>query len=242
VLVGVDYSAGFAGEMESAAIPVLKGLLRRGALVTTVSTQPTGPGLAAHLLARATNTTGENAQRQYLNLGYLPGGVAGLYAFARAPRLMLANVPGQPKAWQTPMLASIHNLNDFALILVITEDAATARAWLEQVQPVLGTHTPMVLVISAQTEPMVIPYYETSPAQAAGIITGLEGGMAYAALDGETAPAAASGQWSSYSYIVLAAVLMIVVPGLFNLVLGWLESRSRRHAPGESAIDEEEAL
>ncbi len=241
VLVGVDYSPGFASEMESAAAPVLDDLLSRGALLTVVSTQPTGPDLAAHLLESTLGARGYREGEHYLNLGYLPGGTAGLYAFARSPRLVLAYVPGHQEAWQTPMLASVQSLSDFALVLVITEDAETARAWLEQVQPVLDADTPLVMVISAQAEPMVEPYYETSPRQAAGIVTGVEGGMAYATMGGKTSPAAETGQWSSYSYIVLVAVLMMAMAGLYNLAMGWKEARERREIPDDEDIDEEEA-
>ena len=236
VLVGVDYSPGFTGEMESAALPVLDDLLTRGATLVFVSTQSTGPGLAVHLADR---TAGAETSHIF-NLGYLPGGMAGLYTFARAPRMVLADTPDGQAMWQTPALASVHHLDDFAMVVVITEDTATARAWLEQVRPVLSANTPLIMIISAQAEPLVQPYYETNPPQVAGIVTGIEGGTTYAAMDGKTSPARMSGQWSSYSYIVLAAVLLMTLAGLYNLAIGWKEARARREMPDDDDIIEDE--
>ncbi len=232
VLVAVDYTPAFAGEMESVAAPVLGDLLAHGALLALVSTRPTGPDLAQHLMETALPPDAQDASR-YLNLGYLPGSTAGLYTFAQAPRLLFS------QRWQTPMLAHVQHLSDFAMVMVITEDDETARAWLEQVRPALDTDTPMVMVISTQAEPMVEPYYETNPRQAAGLVTGIEGGLAYALVSGRPITTTSTMQWSSYGYIALTGVLLMIATGLYNLALGLKEARSRRSSHDEDEIEDE---
>ncbi len=239
MLVGVDYSPAFAAEMETAAAPLLRDLLAKNARLTVVSTQPTGPALATHLFRRGVNSSLQEGQ-QYLNLGYLPGGTAGLFAFAQNPRLVFAHAAGHARLWETPFLQKIHHVGDFAMVVVITEDADTARAWIEQVRPALGAHTPLIAVISAQAEPMVEPYYETASHQVAGVVTGMAGSLAYNAARGRSPGASLSGQWSSYSDVVLLAALMVAAAGLYNLALGWKEARSRRAMAAEADLTDSE--
>ena len=235
VLVGVDYSPAFAAEMETTAAPLLRDLLAKGARLTVVSTQPTGPALATRLFRQ-----GLNAQegQQYLNLGYLPGGTAGLFAFAQNPRLVFTHAAGHTRLWETPFLNTVHQMDDFAMVVVITEDADTARAWIEQVRPTLGAHTPLIALISAQAEPMIEPYYETASHQVAGVVTGMAGSLAYSAARGQQPEAPLRGQWSSYSYVVLFAALMVAAAGLYNLALGWKEAHARRALAAEAEMAE----
>ncbi len=235
VLVGVDYSPAFAAEMETTAAPLLRDLLAKGARLTVVSTQPTGPALATRFFQQ-----GLSAQegRQYLNLGYLPGGTAGLFAFAQNPRLVFTHAAGHTRLWETPFLQTVHRMSDFAMVVVITEDADTARAWIEQVRPALGDHTPLIALISAQAEPMIEPYYETASHQVAGVITGMAGSLAYSAARGQQPDAPLRGQWSSYSYVILFAALMVAAAGLYNLALGWKEAHARRAVVAEAEMAE----
>ena len=244
VLVGVDYSPAFAAEMEAAAVPLLRDLLAKRARLTVVSTQPVGPALAAHLFDGPLGPPYQGG-RYYLDLGYLPGGTAGLFAFAQNPRLVFGHAPGYEHPWETPFLKDVHRLSDFAMVVVITEDADTARAWIEQVRPSLQAHTPLIAVISAQAEPMVEPYYETASHQVAGVVTGMAAGMAYRVAQGQPSEALLRGQWSSYSDIVLFAALIVAAAGLYNLALGWREMRARRSVPTDETdledSEEEEA-
>ncbi len=235
VLVGVDYAPAFAAEMETTAAPLLRDLLAKGARLTVVSTQPTGPALATRLFQQRLNA---QEGQQYLNLGYLPGGTAGLFAFAQNPRLVFTHAAGHTRLWETPFLNTVHQMNDFAMVVVITEDADTARAWIEQVRPTLGDHTPLIALISAQAEPMIEPYYETASHQVAGVVTGMAGSLAYSAARGQQPNAPLRGQWSSYSYVVLFAALMVAAAGLYNLALGWKEARARRALAAEAEMAE----
>ena len=225
VLVGVDYNLGFSAEMEAAAAPVLSHLMSKHVRLVTISTQPVGGDMAARLIEHVLAKNGNYREgKDYLNLGYLPGGTAALYAFARAPRAVLPNAAGHSAIWNNPILKNIHNVDNFDMVLVITEDPDTARAWVEQVRPALN-HAPMVMVISAQAEPLVEPYYETAQHQVAGIVTGLEGGVAYSEATGRQAAKNAQAVWSSYSLITLTAVILLVFAGIYEWILGLREAK-----------------
>ena len=88
-----------------------------------------------------------------MNLSYLAGGTSSLLEFANRPRsaapvALDTSVTGQ-LPWQRPALQGINSLQDFALVIVLTDSAETGRAWVEQVQPMLGS-TPLTMVTSAQ--------------------------------------------------------------------------------------------
>ena len=81
------------------------------------------------------------------------------------------------QAWQLPPLQGVQKLSDFAAILILTDNADSGRAWIEQTGSAIG-NTPLLMVISAQAEPMLLPYYDSG--QIKGLVTGLAGGEAYA--------------------------------------------------------------
>jgi hypothetical protein len=86
------------------------------------------------------------------------------------------------------------------------------------------------MVISAQAEPMILPYYNSG--QIKGLVTGLAGGEYY----GQTfvRPDAQTGlahrYWNSFSTGILVAEIMIVIGALWSAFTGW---RARRDEPGE---------
>jgi len=150
--------------MDTITAPVLQHLFDRGAYPVAVSTIATGPVQAEHLFSqmRISNGASVQANANYANLGYIPGGATGLLAFAQSPREVLpTNLQGETE-WDTPALQSADTLDKFAMVVVSTDNPDVARSWIEQVQPYLGA-TPIVMVLSAQAEPIVRPYYNANP-------------------------------------------------------------------------------
>ncbi len=231
VLLAIDYSPAFSGEMAAAARPLLADLQAKKAHLVVVSTHPLGPALADNLL-----TSLPRPYTAATTLGYVPGGAAGLYTFARLPRLLFATNAAGHSLWADAALDRIHTAADFDLVVVCTDDPEVARMWVEQVQPLLGQGTPLLMVVSAQAEPLVEPYYETAPRQVAGVITGLEGGMAYAATREMKVSSYTWLVWNGYAWVVLAAVALMAAAGLYNLLLGWWEAR--RHPRQSLLLDD----
>jgi hypothetical protein len=126
--------------------------------------------------------------------------------------------------WESGPLVNVENVSDFALVLVITENADTARTWIEQVQPTLGS-TPLIMVLSAQAEPLVRPYYEGNPQQISGMVTGLVGGASYeSSMDNTNL---AREYWDAYGKGVLVVVALIVLGGLVNIPNSFLTRRNQ---------------
>jgi len=227
VLLAVDYEPGLAGEMEATANGVIDQLMLKGAYLTMVSTSPNGPAQAEKLIQSVDLNSGHTYQdiSQYANLGYVPGGAAGLRSFAESPKRIMPyalNASGDQSVWDVPPLSSVNSLADFDMVAVITENPYTARTWIEQVQPLLGK-TPLIMVLSAQAEPVVRPYYEGLPRQVQGFVAGLAGGAAYENMTGRLSTA--RKYWDAYSLGISVIAAILIIGGLVNLVLALISKQ-----------------
>jgi hypothetical protein len=234
VLVAFDYDPALSGEMEAAAAAVMDHLMLRGAYLTVVSTTPSGPVLAERFLHTVQRQHNYVHGEQYINLGYIPGGATGLATFANLPlRSALPYTFSGYTAWEPrpkPLLA-VESLENYRLALVITDNAETARAWIEQLGPSLG-NAPLVMVVSAQAEPLVRPYYEASPRQIDGLVAGLAGGGAYGLLIGRAGPTRV--YWDAFGAGLMVVEALILIGAVYNLLSASLK-RGPQETKGETA-------
>ena len=233
-LVIFDYDPALSGEMEAAAAPLMDHLLLQGPRLALISTSPTGPALAERFLHDAGASplvAGHNYQsgQQYVNLGYLAGGPSGVQFFADSPADAAQFTLDGKQAWTMPPLQGVRGLSDFAAIIVLTDNADSGRVWIEQTGSTIG-NTPMLMVISAQAEPMILPYYASG--QVKGLVTGLAGGEAYSQIF--TRPDSATGMaqkyWNSFGVGTLVAEILIVIGAFWSAIASW---RARRDKSGE---------
>ena len=226
VLVVVDYQPGFAGEMEAAAGPVIGQLMSKNARLAFISTLPMGSYMAERLLQKFMEKYPYILGNQYVNLGYLPGGAGGIQVFAEMPGttvgrdLFLGNLWEKAAALKAVTVDNVTKLSNFSAVIVLTDNPDTGRLWIEQAQPSLGSQ-PMLMVVSAQAEPMIRPYVVSG--QLKGLVAGLEGGTLYESQLGS--PGQARSDWDAFGVAVFAAELMIMVGGVWGLVVA---SRARR--------------
>ena len=246
VLVGFDYDPGLSAEVEAAASPVVDHLMSRGAYLTLVSTSPTGPVLAERFIKITHGAHLYTGDIQYVNLGYIPGGPVGLLNFVESPQRALPYSLDGVAAWETadhdslPPLEGIAGIQDFSMIMVLVDDPDTARAWVEQVGTRLNepeSLTSLVMVTSAQVEPMILPYYVSSPRQIHGVVAGLRGGAAYAHLTGDPGPP--RRYWDAYGVGLVVAALILLLGGAIYAFLPWLNRlpQARRTPPESREVD-----
>jgi len=234
VLVVFDYDPALSGELEAAAAPFMDHLLLQGPRLALISTSPTGPALAERFLHDANASpliAGHNYQsgQQYVNLGYLAGGPSGVQYFANSPTEAAPFTLDGQQAWTLPPLQGVQALSDFAAIIVLTDNADTGRVWIEQTGSTIG-NAPMLMVISAQAEPMILPYYDSG--QVKGLVTGLAGGEAYGQIftHPDSTLGLADKYWNSFGVGTLVAEILIVIGAIWSAVAGW---RARRDKSGE---------
>lgn len=232
VLVAFDYDPGFSGEMEAAASAVIAHLMEKRVPLVFVSTNPLGPALAERLVKHQVdelnsqllpNTTPYTTSL-FTNLGYIPGGIAGLRAFAETPAQIFPRSLNGQEIWDTPPLTSSATLAGFALALVIADNPDTARSWIEQAAPVLKP-SPLLMIVSAQAEPIIRPYYDSGQVQ--GMLSGLAGGAAYENKTG-LKDGLASASWDAFSASLLVATILILIGGLVNASLATMARNKRK--------------
>ncbi|RJP51940.1 MAG: zinc ribbon domain-containing protein [Anaerolineaceae bacterium] len=221
VLMIFDYEPALAGELEAAAAPFVDRVLGlRHPRVTILSTSPTGAALAERFFAKTQARHNYLPEQNYINLGYLPGGTTGILSFAVNPRAAMP-LP----EWAYPLVMDVHHFSDYAAVILLTDQAETARAWVEQTT----SHRegrPMLVISSAQAAPMIQPYLLSG--QINGLVSGLHGGAAFENANGTSG--LARGYWDAYNYATLLVALTILVGGLWNWIAG---VRSRGQGLGE---------
>jgi hypothetical protein len=229
VLVAFDYDPALSGEMDAVAAPIMDQLLSMGTPLALISTSPTGPALAEHFLQNTSlvNTHQYQSGQQYVNLGYLAGGPSGILYLTNSLTAAMPIDANGKSAWNSGPLQSIQSLNNFAAVIVITDNADTGRNWIEQAGPRLGT-TPLLMIISAQAGPMIRPYYDSG--QLKGLVSGLADAKIYE--QGYNRPGLANRYWNSFSVGMLVAELTI----LAGVILGfYFDRRALRKDSREGA-------
>jgi hypothetical protein len=225
-LVVFDYEAGATGEMEAVAGPLLSHLMARGVPIATLSTRPGGSVLAERLMALEGSSHNYVRGDDFVHLGYLPGGPAAVQLFAASPRQAVTSGFLEDEAlttiWDSPVLVGVSQLSDFTLMAVITSGSEDARVWIEQSEAFLGD-SPLVSVVSAGSEPLVRPYYESINPKVNGILSGLTSAVAYEQRLGR--PGLAHSRWSSYGLGLLAVEVLVVLGAVGGITTSALRSR-----------------
>jgi hypothetical protein len=230
VLIAFDYQPAAVGELHTAAAGIVDHLMEQGTYLTFLSTEPTGPALAEYFLEQNQADYEYKHTQQYINLGYLPGESAGLLSFIFEPDKIIPLAFDGSNAWESPPLENVANIQDFAMIIVITDDPNIAKNWIEQVGTILND-TPLTMVVSAQVEPLIQPYFRASPQLLNGYVSGLIDSMKYESLLGR--PNLAHTRWMPFNMGILISVGTIFIGGLANGILS-LFSRHRARKTGDN--------
>jgi hypothetical protein len=234
VLVVVDYQPGFAGEMEPAAGPMISQLMSKNVHLGFISTSPMGSYMAERLLQKFTKIYPYELGSQYDNLGYLPGGAGGIQVFAELPGTTVGQDWFRGKLWENDALKGVTvekvtKLSNFSAVVVLTDNPDTGRLWIEQAEPSLRPK-PMLMVVSAQAEPMIRPYLVSG--QLKGLVSGLEGGTFYESQ--LASPGQTRSYWDPFGVAVFAAELLILAGGIWGLVEGNRARRSKKMEQDEA--------
>jgi hypothetical protein len=216
VLVIVDYEPSLAGEMEAVGGPLLTHMVSlRHPTLSFLSTSPNGPGLVERLL---TNTNisrpeglGYQAGIQYFNLGYLPGGSAGVLGFIESPGRIIP-------------AAGIASLSDYDALIVMSDHAESGRVWVEQLHAqrqkqgdLSLADQPLLMVASAQAGPLLQPY--VSSRQINGMVSGLAEAARYDSAR-SVLPGAVRAYWDTFGIGLAMAIGLIVIGSLWSVFAG----------------------
>ena len=225
VLLIFDYEAALAGELEASAAPLVDLMLTlKAPRLSLLSSTPTGSGLAEHFIKPFTTSHKYQRGQQFINLGYLPGGAAGVLIFSENPTSTKPLTTSGENAWATTVLQDVKNLSDFKAIILLTGEADTARIWIEQTENLRG-EAQFLVVSSAQAGPMILPYAQSG--QVDGMVTGLDGSAPIEQANSGR-PGMVRRYWDAYGFGLLTAASLIVFGSLWSLVSGWQAHRKEQ--------------
>ena len=223
VLLAADFEAGLAGELNWVGNSALINLMSRNIPLAVVSTNAIGSAILEQEILRAvTEVPGYLVDEKTVQFGYLPGGTLGMISLTRDLHQTLPYTTTLMPAWQKPLLQNVNILADFGAVIVFTDSAEVARAWVEQVEPALNS-TPLLLVVSAQAAPLVQPYYASG--QIDGYIAGMTGGLAYEQLN--LTPGTVSRAFGSLQFTILVVALIIFLGGMVHFILTSISSQKK---------------
>lgn len=224
VLAVFDYEPSTVGEMEATGASLMDHLLLlKHPRLALLSTSPTGAALAERFMSTTLAERAYQRGAQYVDLGYLPGGLAGVYDFAQNPTVVMPLGADGSAVWTSALLQGVTRLSDFAAVIVLTDNAESGRMWIEQAGPARGNAS-LVIVSSAQAGPMLLPYVNSG--QINGLVAGINGAVGAEAANGGL-PGFVRRYWDAYSLGLLLAVAAIIVGGLWNLWLGLQDRRAQ---------------
>jgi hypothetical protein len=207
ILVVIDYEPALAGEMEAVGGPLLDQIvLLSQPNLSFVSTSPNGAALAERLMI---NTRINQAALPYLNLGYLPGGSAGVLGFIESPGQIIP-------------LSGVGSFAEYSALVVLTDHAESGRVWVEQLQNRKASDLalngqPLLVVASAQAGPLLQPY--VSSRQITGMISGLADAARYEFVN-NSRPGLARSYWDTFGIGLMTSVALIVLGSLWSLFTG----------------------
>lgn len=225
VLLIFDYEAALAGELEASAAPLVDLMLTlKAPRLSLLSSTPTGAGLAERFIKPFTTSHNYQRGQQFINLGYLPGGAAGVLAFSENPMNTKPLTTSGENAWATTVLQDVKNLSEFKAIILLTSDVESARTWIEQTESLRG-EARLLVVSSAQSGPMILPYAQSG--QVDGMISGLDGSAPIEQANSGR-PGMVRRYWDAYGFGLLTAVSLITLGSLWSLVSSWQARRKEQ--------------
>ena len=233
-LVAFEYGPTASGELDDLARAVLRDLLGRGVRPVVVSTYPSGAIHAYGVMAGLGRDRLLTAREDYVMLGYLPGGAAGVRALISAlyePGLQRqfvfgTDIEGRPAALDEAALDSLRA--NPAFLLAETQD--DVRNWAEQFRvPGTGEGLPLVLLTTASASPAAAAYSQEG--RITGPLVGLRDALLYQEARGLFATAeaerVAAQRWQSTGLGALLAAVTILIGAALNMIRS-LRRRNRR--------------
>ncbi len=222
VLVVFDYEPATVGEMEASGASLLDHLLLLNhPRLALISTSPTGAALAERFMATTLADRAYIRGTQYVDLGYLPGGLAGVFDFSQNPTVSMPLGADSNQVWNSQVMQGVTHFSDFASVIVLTDSAEAGRIWIEQTALARGKSS-LIVVSSAQAGPMILPYVDSG--QVNGLISGLSGAAGVEQANNNL-PGFVRRYWDAYSLGLLLAVALMLLGGLWNF---WLGIQDRR--------------
>ncbi len=192
LLIVMDYQAGFSAELAQVAQPMLEPIVSGGHQAALLSSTPAG----APLFYRLLDEKGWTGALSVRDLGFFPAESFGAFGLANHTL----------SGWQIrtqPAFNKALPAGPFDGILILGDDYSGVMAWVEQLSTLMPD-APIVLLVSAQAGPLLLPYWESG--QVEGMISGFSEAAALAQ-DGLLL----ANRWRAFQVGIVMMILMLLI-------------------------------
>jgi hypothetical protein len=232
VLVAYEWDARRRGELAPLEQAVMGHLAQQHVKFVFVSTDLQGALLSFDARDRLLSPEYgyQKGGRDYLLLGYRPGGELALRQIAQDfPAVLRSDFQGQDATGSVVAadMASgkllLNSISDFSLLVLLADEPQDVQSWMEQVR---SQHpgVPMLLVLPADTTPIVQPYLRMPNVF---YLSGKSGALAYEQARGGPNATAAAEASGALPY----AVAVFIALALLGAALGATLGATRRKRP-----------
>jgi hypothetical protein len=199
ILLVFDYQPAYASEINLVATPILQSLVSKDTEISLISSSISGAILQRQLLGEIHALEMDATH----DLGYFPIGAYGAFGLGMvtSANWQIVGLPESPKALPD---------GGFDSILILSDTAEGVRTWIEQLT-VLMPDIPINLVVTAQSKPMLVPYFDSG--QITGMVSGLNDGVI---LESELSTGILIGNRQRAYQVGLVMLAAVMVIGAIN--------------------------
>ena len=222
VLVGYEWDARRSAELRPLEQAVFDHLIARHVKLVLISTDPQGSLLLYDLREKLGAAGYKPSGEDYILLGYKPGAELALRAMAQNfPATLTSDFQGNDASGSLLATTPDHQqrlktLDDFSMVLVLSDEASDVQGWMEQVrtsaQRADGSYVPFAFVLPSETTPIVQPYLGQPNVLH---LAGKQGALAYqqqrGIADAQVVAEAGQMRFSLLLYLALLIVGAVVV-------------------------------
>jgi hypothetical protein len=220
IIVSFDYDPAAAPEVHPMALSFLRHCFERKHKVIIMALWPQGAQMAVRAIAEVGGEFDLEYGRDYVNLGYKPGGDIVIKSMGSSIREVFPRDMAGRSTASLPLMAKVKNLNDIALVMDLSAGDPGIPAWVRVGNALY--HRKIAGGSTAVSAPQFFPYLQTG--QLIGLLGGLKGAAEYETL--VKYPGAATSRMDSQSVAHLVIIAFIIFANVAYFI-------SRRYQEGE---------
>lgn len=205
VLMSMDWAVEQSIELLPQAKIVAQHLFQRPDIkVVMVSFFQQGPLFAEQIL-KAIDLAGKEYGKDYVNLGFIPGGEAAMMGFARSPVTFIKTDFHDSPTADLEALKGITSAKDFNLVICTDSSVPGVTEWVRQVQVPYGVRMACLGATGSLTT--AAPYVKSK--QLFALMGGVRGAAEYEILMKKPGASAASMDAQSIAHIYILALIAV---------------------------------
>jgi hypothetical protein len=231
IIVSFDYDPAAAPEVHPMALSFLRHCFERHDKVIIMALWPQGAQMAVRAMAEVSPDFDLEYGRDYVNLGYKPGGDIVIKSMGSSIREVFPRDMAGRSTASLPLMAKVNNLNDIAMVMDLSAGDPGIPAWVRVGNALY--HRKIAGGSTAVSAPQFFPYLQTG--QLIGLLGGLKGAAEYETLVHHPGAATSRMDSQSVAHLVIIAFIIFANAAYFISRRYAEENKAKRPAGPQAA-------